>query len=571
MVLVVEDLHWADAGLLDFLESLLEWSRSSPVIVVSLARPELADRRPTWGSGLRSATTPHLDRLTDGDIETMVTGYVDGLPADDVLDIPETLHALVAARLDNLPEDERALLEDASIAGHSFTVPTVCAIGGHAPAEVEPLLGHLVRKEFLDRDVDPRSAERGQYRFVQSVLQEVAVSTLSKAARRAKHLACAAWLEGLDEDELAGSSRATTSTPIAPNPVQTTPSPWPTRPGSGSCAPQTAPRRSARPSRRSPTPSGRSPWRGPRRSAPVCTTAPRATHPVPVTRPRSSSTWVPRATPTGHSTTRRQKGACWGRWPVRGEFTQDLADRLVDVETRLPEDCGRERVIVLSALAVRDAHARRVEQALGHSERALVLAQSMDLPDDDAALGEAVEARAFVLHMAGRHLESGVLESATVALTRRADNRVELARALLGYGVFLIEDDPRAALEAWLESARLAGSIGLRPMQALALANVSEAVADLGDFDAAEQALDESTSVMREEGTADAVGFALTRTMLLAHHAEPAAALADIAGLEAQVVDGAVEHGHDAHLAAAGACARAPPCRERAGRRHRRG
>ena len=209
-VLVFEDLHWADPGLMDFVESLLEWSRTSPVIVLSLARPELSDRRPTWGSGVRSSSTLHLDRLADTDIETMVTGYVDGLPDDglarlvsraegvpmyavetvrmlasrgvleqtgssyivvgdlgDELDIPETLHALVAARLDGLPDAERTLVQDASVAGHSFTLANVSAVSGHAASEVEPLLRTLVRKEVLDQDVNPRSAERGQYRFVQ--------------------------------------------------------------------------------------------------------------------------------------------------------------------------------------------------------------------------------------------------------------------------------------------------------------------------------------------------------------------------------------------------------------------
>ena len=90
------------------------------------------------------------------------------------------------------------------MAGHSFTVATVCAVTGRDVAELEPLLRTLVRKEVLDQDVDPRSPERGQYHFVQSVIHEVAYSTLSKAARRAKHLACARWYESLDEDELAG-------------------------------------------------------------------------------------------------------------------------------------------------------------------------------------------------------------------------------------------------------------------------------------------------------------------------------------------------------------------------------
>jgi tetratricopeptide (TPR) repeat protein len=207
------------------------------------------------------------------------------------------------------------------------------------------------------------------------------------------------------------------------------------------------------------------------------------------------------------------------------------------VETRLPAECGRERVLVLSVLAFHDAHARRVPEALDRSERALVLAQSIDLPADDTTLAGSVESRAFAMHMAGRHLESAMLQNTSLAMARRADNPLTLARALLSYGVTLHEDDPRASSEAMLESARLSGGIGMRPAQALALANASEFAVDLGDFDAAQGALDQAASVMRDEGTPDAVGLALTRAMLLAHRGEPAPALAILEGLQDQVGD----------------------------------
>ena len=125
-------------------------------------------------------------------------------PLGDSMQIPETLHSLVAARLDALPDTERALVLDAAVAGQSFTLETVCAVSGRTAGETEPVLRALVGKEVLDVDVDPRSAERGQYRFVQAVIREVAHSTLSKPARRGKHLACARWLAGRGEEELAG-------------------------------------------------------------------------------------------------------------------------------------------------------------------------------------------------------------------------------------------------------------------------------------------------------------------------------------------------------------------------------
>lgn len=128
-----------------------------------------------------------------------------------------------------------------------------------------------------------------------------------------------------------------------------------------------------------------------------------------------------------------------------------------------------------------------------------------------------------------------MLQSASLAMARRTDNPLTLARSLLSYGVSLHEDDPRASSVAMLESARLSGSIGMRPAQALALANASEFAVDLGDFDAAQEALDQAASVMRVEGTADAAGLGLTRAMLLAHRGEPEAALDIIEVVEEQV------------------------------------
>jgi class 3 adenylate cyclase/tetratricopeptide (TPR) repeat protein len=579
VVLVVEDLHWADPGLLDFVESLLEWSRSAPVTVVSLARPELADRRPSWGSGVRSATTLHLDRLADGDIETMVTGYVGGLPADglgrlvsraegvpmyavetvrmladrgvleqtggaylvvgeldDELDIPETLHALVAARLDNLPADERALVQDASVAGQSFTVDTVCAVGGHTAAEVEPLLGLLVRREVLERNVDPRSAERGQYRFVQSVLQEVAHSTLSKAARRAKHLTCAAWLESLDEEELAGV--------VASHYLDA----YLSEPGAAdaeSVADKAHEYLVRAADRASSLGSPEQAFAYTIRALSLATT--------PEERAALHDRAARNAFHAGDGpAVREHVAAACDAYRVLDDAASEarmlktvgarpafivLTERLVDVETRLPEECARERVQVLSVLAYHDAHARRLPEALDRSERALVLAQSLDLPDDDPALRDSVESRAFALQMAGRHLESATLDNASIAMARRAGSPLELASALLHYGVSLAADDPHASLRAMLECARLAGRIGMRPTQGLALANVSEFALNLGDLDAAEQALDEAASVMRDEGTAAAAGHALTRAMLLAYRGEPAPALAVIEALDEQIGD----------------------------------
>ena len=244
-VLAFEDMQWADASLLDFVEYLLDWSRSSPIFVITLARPELLERRPTWGAGQRSFTSLYLEPLPPQAMEELLTGLVPGLPAEvrdrvltraegvplyavetvrmlldrgllvqdgpayrltgpvEALEVPETLHALIAARLDGLTAEERRLLQDAAVLGKTFTRDALAALAG-ADVEIEPLLATLARKEVLGVQADPRSPEHGQYGFLQDLVRHVAYETLSKRERRARHLAAATHLSAAfaDEDEV---------------------------------------------------------------------------------------------------------------------------------------------------------------------------------------------------------------------------------------------------------------------------------------------------------------------------------------------------------------------------------
>jgi class 3 adenylate cyclase/tetratricopeptide (TPR) repeat protein len=244
-VLVFEDLQWADQALLDFLEYLLEWSRDHRLFVIALARPELADSRPGWASGLRTHTSIGLKPLGDADMRTVVEGMAPGIPADAVgrivaqsegiplyavetvrmlldrgllerngdaviptgdigeLQIPETLHALVAARLDALPAGERRALQLAAVLGKSFTAEGLAAISGLPAGEVDRTLASLGRKELVRRDTDPFSPDIGQYGFVQAIARTIAYETLSRRDRKATHLAAAEFVAELgDGDEL---------------------------------------------------------------------------------------------------------------------------------------------------------------------------------------------------------------------------------------------------------------------------------------------------------------------------------------------------------------------------------
>ncbi|MHB8460875.1 MAG: ATP-binding protein [Candidatus Limnocylindrales bacterium] len=246
-VLLFEDLQWADSGLLDFIEHLLEWSKNVPLIVVTLARPELLDRRPDWGAETRNLTRLALEPLSDAAVRDLLDGFVPGLPeaairailarADGIplyavetvralvadgrlardgvtyrpvgelgdLAVPDTLRSLIASRLDALDPADRTLVADASVLGQAFSVAGLSAVSGQTAEALEPRLRALVRRELFDVEIDPRSPERGQYRFVQSLIREVAYGTLAKRERRTRHLAVARYFEALGEDELAGA------------------------------------------------------------------------------------------------------------------------------------------------------------------------------------------------------------------------------------------------------------------------------------------------------------------------------------------------------------------------------
>jgi predicted ATPase len=248
VALLFEDLHWADSGLLDFIDHLLDWSLNVPILIVTLARPELLETRPGWGAGRRNFLALDLQPLDEAAMTELLGGLVQGLPAPAVrsivaraegiplyavetirmlvadgrlveredgrfepagelgdLTIPATLHALIAARLDTLAPADRTLVQDAAVLGQTFTIPALAAVSGLDPVELEPRLAGLARAELFRQETDPRSPERGQYAFVQAVIREVAYSTLAMRDRRSRHLAAARFFESLGDDELAGA------------------------------------------------------------------------------------------------------------------------------------------------------------------------------------------------------------------------------------------------------------------------------------------------------------------------------------------------------------------------------
>jgi class 3 adenylate cyclase len=224
LVLVFEDIHWAEEAMLDLIEHLATRVREVPLLVVCLARADLLDARPGWGGGRVRVTAIELEPLPESDsaalIETLTDGddleltdeqratvlqATEGNPlfieetvrmiadSDGVADgIPHTVQALISARIDRLPEDERLVLRRAAVAGRVFWSGAIDALGDTPVAPGR--LHELVEREFLVRE--PRSTIRGEeaYRFKHVLIRDVAYAGLSKTARALLHRQVAHWL-----------------------------------------------------------------------------------------------------------------------------------------------------------------------------------------------------------------------------------------------------------------------------------------------------------------------------------------------------------------------------------------
>jgi class 3 adenylate cyclase/tetratricopeptide (TPR) repeat protein len=225
-VLVLEDLHWADEGLLDFVDELAERVRDAPLLVLCTARPELFERRPGWGGGKLNALTISLPPLTDEETAKVALASLDqpALESDVHSDLvaraagnplyaeqfarmlaevgalealPESVQGIIAARLDGLAPEEKALLQDAAVVGRVFWLGALETIGASSRARAEDVLFALERKEFLRRARRSSVAGEAEYAFRHVLLRDVAYGQIPRAARGEKHRRAADWIESL--------------------------------------------------------------------------------------------------------------------------------------------------------------------------------------------------------------------------------------------------------------------------------------------------------------------------------------------------------------------------------------
>jgi class 3 adenylate cyclase len=237
LVLVFEDLHWADDALLDFVDGLVDRVAQVPLLVVATARPELLQRRPGWGGGKPNAFTLSLSPLSDAEAALLVADVLGSpvLDADaqaallaraggnplyaeqyaralaeggDLDALPETVQGIIAARLDALPEEEKRLLQDAAVVGKVFWLGAVEAVGNVSRWEAEELLHLLERKEFVQRSRTSSVASEAEYAFRHLLIRDVAYAQIPRAARVARHGQTAAWIESLGRHDDQAELRA---------------------------------------------------------------------------------------------------------------------------------------------------------------------------------------------------------------------------------------------------------------------------------------------------------------------------------------------------------------------------
>ncbi len=228
LVLVIDDLHWADDALCSFLEFFVDWSVGARILIVCAARPELYERWPTWGAATRNFTALSLSPLSDEDSDELLVDLGKRITLDSTrresvrelaagnplyaeqlvgmlrdsmgntgIEVPRNLKALIAARLDYLPAEEKSLLHDAAVVGKVFWPGALAQIGGIDEATVATRLRRLARREFVRSARSSSVGHEAEYSFSHALVRDVAYSQIPRRERAARHRAAARWIEGV--------------------------------------------------------------------------------------------------------------------------------------------------------------------------------------------------------------------------------------------------------------------------------------------------------------------------------------------------------------------------------------
>jgi class 3 adenylate cyclase/predicted ATPase len=577
VVLLVEDAQHADAGLLDFLDHLIDWVRDLPVYVLVFARPELGQARPGFGTG-RNRTALTLDPLDAGSMEALVDALVPGMPRaarakiiaqaqgiplfavetvrslidhdivqpiegayrliGDIgeLTVPDSLHALLAARLDALVPGVRRLVADAAVLGTTFPAEALIAVSGQDDGVVRAALAELVRREVLSVSADRLSPERGNYGFAQDMLRQVAYDTLSRRDRKARHLAVAAHLRQTfpgDGEEVAEVIArhyldALDAVPDAGDAGQIR--------GQAIAALTRAAGQAVRTG-------------APARAAASYAAAARLTQAgTPDATPAAAGLWEHAAeaafTNADWAGAVEQAGQAGELYRQGGDTRSAARAQVIAGQTlrwwgRHAE--AREQLTVAVAVLREDPDADTV-RAVGELARlemfagspdadalsAEALALGQDLAVDDATLADLFTIRGVCHSMAGRRPQAAANLREAVRLATQADDTVHLGRALVNLSDAVTGTDPAAGAEAARAAATHSRRAGDRHELAVAVGNLAQALLMTGDWDAAGAELAQAADA---DGLAGIDHLTCYRAWLAALRGEVPAAQAAMAGL----------------------------------------
>ncbi|MDH3250291.1 MAG: AAA family ATPase, partial [Acidimicrobiia bacterium] len=239
LILVIEDLQWADPSLLEFVDHLTGWATESPILVTATARPEFLTTHPGWGGGKRNATTIGLSRLSDEDTARIIGSLLDrnlldaglqrslldrcggnplyatefvryitdrGLLSQSAslneLAVPDTLHGVIAARLDLLDTDEKAVLQAASVVGRVFWSAALAEATGMTVEALRTHLRNLANRELIRPVREPSMIGQEEWTFTHALVNDVAYGQIPRTDRGRNHLSVIGWIEQASGDRM---------------------------------------------------------------------------------------------------------------------------------------------------------------------------------------------------------------------------------------------------------------------------------------------------------------------------------------------------------------------------------
>jgi class 3 adenylate cyclase/tetratricopeptide (TPR) repeat protein len=578
VVLLVEDAQYADAGLLDFLDHLIDWVSELPLYVLVFARPELGQACPGFGAG-RNRSTLTLDPLDAASTDQLVDALVPGMPpaarakitrqaqgiplfavetvrslidrdvvepvegvyrlTGDVgeLAVPDSLHALLAARLDALDPVARRLIADAAVLGTKFPAEALIAVSGQDEQDVRAALADLVGREVLSVSADPLSPERGSYRFSQEMLRQVAYDTLSRRDRKARHLAVAAHLRAAfpaDGEEVTDVIArhyldALNAIPDDPDAAQIRDQAITALIRAGERAERTG-----------------APGRG---AVNYATAADLVTADEPGAQPNAAGTLWERAATAAHgdadyaaavdyagraravhlqrgqdrAAARAQAlaGRVLRRWGRHTEAREQLDAALSVLRT----DPDADTVSVLADLGALEASTGSPDGDRLTTE-ALVLGQALDVGPEQ--LCSLLQIRGVYMVCASRRAQAAAYFRESARLAVQIDDNPLLGGAMLNLSDVLGVSDPATAVEAARTAAGSLRRAGDRLSLAVAVMNLAEALVQLGDWDAAEA---EFAQAVSSYGLADIEHLTCKRVWLAALRGDAGTARSLLAAL----------------------------------------